>query len=198
VNNGSIATSYSAGSVTGNSDVGGLVGFNRDSIATSYSAGTVTGNSNVGGLVGFNRDSMTTSYSTTAVTGDSSVGGLVGYNGGTVAMSYSIGPVTGNEEVGGLVGDDEGGKIFTRPGSTGNTTSSFWNMETSGKTESAGGEGKTTTEMQTASTFLEAGWDFVNETANGWNDIWWILEGQDYPRLWWELLEDEEVELIGN
>jgi len=22
-------------------------------------------------------------------------------------------------------------------------------------------------------------------------DIWWILEGQDYPRLWWELIEDE-------
>ena len=21
---------------------------------------------------------------------------------------------------------------------------------------------------------------------NGTDDIWWILEGQDYPRLWWE------------
>jgi hypothetical protein len=39
--------------------------------------------------------------------------------------------------------------------------------------------------MQTASTFLEAGWDFVDETANGTDDIWWIHEGQDYPRLWW-------------
>jgi len=27
-------------------------------------------------------------------------------------------------------------------------------------------------------------WDFVDETANGTDDIWWILEGQDYPRLW--------------
>jgi hypothetical protein len=26
----------------------------------------------------------------------------------------------------------------------------------------------------------------VGETANGTEDIWWILEGQDYPRLWWE------------
>ena len=34
--------------------------------------------------------------------------------------------------------------------------------------------------MQTASKFLNAGWDFVNETANGTDDIWWILEGQDY------------------
>jgi len=46
--------------------------------------------------------------------------------------------------------------------------------------------GKTTAEMQTASTFLEAGWDFVDETENGTEDIWWIDEGQDYPRLWWE------------
>jgi hypothetical protein len=23
---------------------------------------------------------------------------------------------------------------------------------------------------------------------NGKDDIWWILEGQDYPRLWWELI----------
>jgi hypothetical protein len=26
----------------------------------------------------------------------------------------------------------------------------------------------------------------VGETANGTEDIWWILEGKDYPRLWWE------------
>ena len=65
-------------------------------------------------------------------------------------------------------------------------TSSFWDTETSGQSTSDGGTGKTTAEMQTAFTFLDAGWDFVNETANGTEDIWWILEGQDYPRLWWE------------
>jgi activating signal cointegrator complex subunit 1 len=37
--------------------------------------------------------------------------------------------------------------------------------------------------MQTAATFLAAGWDFVGETDNGTDDVWWILEGQDYPRL---------------
>jgi len=40
--------------------------------------------------------------------------------------------------------------------------------------------------MQTAKTFLDAGWDFVGETKNGTEDLWWILEGEDYPRLWWE------------
>ena len=44
--------------------------------------------------------------------------------------------------------------------------------------------------MQTAKMFLDAGWDFVGETANGTEDIWWILEGKDYPRLWWELPVD--------
>ncbi len=39
------------------------------------------------------------------------------------------------------------------------------------------------------STFLDAGWDFTDEMANGTEDIWWILEGEDYPRLWWELGE---------
>ncbi len=45
--------------------------------------------------------------------------------------------------------------------------------------------------MQTASTFLEAGLDFVDEVEDGTDDIWWILEGQDYPRLWWELPGEE-------
>jgi hypothetical protein len=44
--------------------------------------------------------------------------------------------------------------------------------------------------MQTTVTFLDAGWDFADETINGTEDIWWILEGQDYPKLWWELAED--------
>jgi len=49
--------------------------------------------------------------------------------------------------------------------------------------------GLTTDEMQTAGTFLEAGRDFLDETVNGTEDIWWILDGRDYPRLAWELTE---------
>jgi hypothetical protein len=41
-------------------------------------------------------------------------------------------------------------------------------------------------ENQEAAEIGDAGWDFVGETANGTEDIWWILEGKDYPRLWWE------------
>ena len=69
-------------------------------------------------------------------------------------------------------------------------TASFWDIETSSQIASVVGTGLTTTKMQTTSTFLDAGWGFIDETENGTDDIWWILEGQDYPRLWWELLEE--------
>ena len=59
-------------------------------------------------------------------------------------------------------------------------------METSGQSNSDGGIGKTTAEMKTENTFTDAGWDFVGETENGSEDTWWIKEGLDYPRLWWQ------------
>jgi rhodanese-related sulfurtransferase len=167
-------------------NVGGLVGSNwLGNIATSYSSGTVSGTSGVGGLVGENGGSITTSYSTGTVAGEVRVGGLVGRNfmandmetwQGSIKTSYSTCAVSGNLGVGGLVGSGD----FFR------VNNSFWDIETSGLVNSDGGIGNTTTEMQIAVTFLEAGWDFVGETANGTEDIWWILEGQDYPRLWWE------------
>ena len=78
-------------------------------MTNSYSTGSVTGETYVGGLVGWNEaGSVSDSYSTGSVTGNSSVGGLVGYNfEGTVIDSFSTGNVTGNYSVGGLVGDNE-------------------------------------------------------------------------------------------
>jgi len=182
---GSVTQCYSSGSVNGNSYcVGGLVGRNEGTMTYCYSTGTVSGEGDVGGLVGLNRGTVLMSYSTGAATGNTSfggnVGGLVGANDGTVSNSYSTGAVSGNRYIGGLVGF----------GSSNYVTACFWDIETSGQTMSAGGTGKTTAKMQTAKTFLDAGWDFVDETANGTEDIWWILEGQDYPHLWWELVEE--------
>jgi hypothetical protein len=42
--------------------------------------------------------------------------------------------------------------------------------------------------MQTAKTFLDAGWDFVSETENGTENIWAICEGLDYPKLAWQFV----------
>jgi hypothetical protein len=131
----------------------------------------------VGGLVVVNRGNVARCYSTGAVSGTGDVGGLVGYNGGIVTQCYSTGAVSGSGwSVGGLVGYNDHGTV----------TACFWDTETSRQATSAAGTGKTTAEMQTAKTFLDAGWDFVGETKNGTEDLWWILEGKDYPRLWWE------------
>jgi len=115
---------------------------------------------------------------------------LIGRNyEGSIWSSYSTGSVIGTDKVGGLVGENT--LIPNQQGqyNTGIIGSSFWDMETSRQTTSAGGEGKTTAEMQTAKTFLDGGWDFVDEIENGTEDIWGILEGQGYPRLAWELAE---------
>jgi hypothetical protein len=157
---------------------GAVAGFNGGDITGVYSTGAVTSDGwHIGGLVGANYGgSMTNCYSTASVDGNEYVGGLVGrHQYHDITNCYSTGSVSGNANVGGLVGYS-GDTIPT----------SFWDIETSGQTESDGGIGKTTAEMQTAATFLDAGWDFEGETENGTDDIWWIDEGLDYPHLWWE------------
>jgi len=215
-NDGTVTQCYSTGMVAGEFDVGGLVGRNDGEATNCYSTSTVSGVRFVGGLVGDNggvtgwfmepcAGTVTNCYSTGTVSGDSSVGGLVGYNGGapggdfissapggTVTDCYSSGLVNGTDRVGGLVGsntDDSGNE--------GSVTRSFWDIQTSGQATSAGGLGKTTAEMQRAKTFLEAGWDFVDETANGTDDIWKIAEGLDYPRLWWEPYDGRVTVVLG-
>jgi hypothetical protein len=69
-------------------------------------------------------------------------------------------------------------------GGSDHVTDCFWDMRTSG--ESAGGTALPLGQMRTAAPFLNADWDFVGETKNGSADIWWIDEGEDFPRLVWE------------
>jgi len=199
-----ITNCFSSGNVTGNSTVGGLVGFNYEStISNCYSTARIEGTGRVGGLVGGNREgsvlncsstgnvngvshvgglvghnqygTITNCYATASVSADDGIGGLVGINSrATITNCYSTGCVDGNDNIGGLVGLNDRG-----------VTESFWDIETSGQDWSAGGTGLPTTEMQMASTFTDAGWDFSGETANGNEDIWFIPQ-QDYPHLWWE------------
>jgi hypothetical protein len=188
-NSGTITNCTSSAKVSGNNNVGGLAGDNLGTITSCYATSSVAGTEHVGGMVGENFGGQVTNcYSTSSVRGTTLIGGLVGKNvpisylnqgggyilvGGTITNSYSTGSVLGNENIGGLVGDNLKGEI----------TDSFWDIETSGLTISAGGTGKTTAEMQAESTFTEAGWDFVDESENGTEDIWSICEGTNYPRL---------------
>jgi hypothetical protein len=178
--------------VSGADRVGVLVGANDGYVAQCYSTNVVSGDDYVGGLVGENTEwgFVSDCYGTGAVQGSEAVGGLAGSNGGTVSCCYSTGPVTGSGPyIGGLVGGPLVRPSLFTPVTVqiyGNVSHCFWDTRTSGQTASAGGIGLITVQMQTASTFLGAGWDFVGETANGTEDLWWILEGKDYPRLWWE------------
>jgi hypothetical protein len=86
--------------------------------------------------------------------------------------------VSGLGFVGGLVGRNAG--IIS---------DCLWDTDTQthGVTESIGEDlgtainvaGLPTAQMQTKSTFTDAGWDFVN--------IWDICEGTNYPRLLWQI-----------
>ncbi len=178
-NDGSITSTNSTCSVSGDGWAGGLVGRNYGSTTRSYSTGNVSGGGAFGGLVGDNwLGIITSSYSTGNVSGDYSAGGFVGRNYGIITSSYSTGCVRGMwGYAGGLVGDNWSG---------GNSiTSSFWDMDTSGHSESDGGRALNTGEMQNIEIFLDAGWDFVDEIANGTDDIW-IMPDSGYPHLRWE------------
>ncbi len=194
-NSGPITNCFAGGDILGGRRAAGLVGKNSGTITDSCSTGNISGDDSVGGLVG-NSSGVTISncYATGIVSGDRNVGGLVGANSsvtkldgsflpGRIAYCYSTGSVTGITHVGGLVGRNSGGVIST----------SFWDIQTSGLSNMCGRQtqgqgcddrdGKTTGEMQTEITFLDAGWDFVGESVNGAEDIWSICEGLDYPKL---------------
>jgi len=187
---GTINNSFAAGNVSGDTSIGGLVGYKNDgSIIQCYAIGDISGNTRLGGLVG--RNDSGNCYATGSVDGDDAVGGLVGRNHkGSVSYCYAAGMVNGNSSLGGFVGNEDRGSYL----------GSFWDTDVNPGLAGAGDidpdpndiYGRDTIEMQMASTYLEAGWDFVDETVNGPNDIWQIFEGRDYPRLWWEqVLSDD-------
>ncbi|MFO7923552.1 MAG: MBG domain-containing protein, partial [Bacteroidales bacterium] len=101
---------YFDGDVSGNENVGGLVGINRATVKKSYTLGTVTADFNyAGGLVGYmdGGDAIVyNSYSHSAVSGEDYVGGLIGYAGSDVLIErcYVTGTVNGNNYAGGLAG----------------------------------------------------------------------------------------------
>ncbi|UCF44158.1 MAG: hypothetical protein JSV99_04365 [Planctomycetota bacterium] len=149
---------------------GALVGYNVGTISSCFSTGTVSGHYYVGGLVGQSQAGISNSYSSASVSGTSNIGGLVGVGvSGTISNCYSTGIVSGSANLGGLLGYEIDCSA----------TNSFWDVNTSGQASSAGGTGKITAEMQAASTFTDAGWDFNTP-------VWTICEGEDYPRLAWE------------
>ena len=173
---------------TGQDTVGALVGLNKGRIAASYVTGSVTANTNVGGLVGTaQRGSyIVASYATAPVVcrsgGQYSTGsGLVGGNGAgaTIASSYSTGSVTGacpNKH--GLTEN------------SGSVTDSYWDTQESGIADdgdTVAPEGKLTADLQsvTSASGIYANWDDLTIDASGANDDdpWTFGTTGQYPVL---------------
>ncbi|MDD3320324.1 MAG: T9SS type A sorting domain-containing protein [Paludibacter sp.] len=183
---GSISLCYAMGEVsTEDSEVGGFVGTNNGSIEKSYATGKVTGNKVVGGFVGANeqgaaiiKDCYSRGDVHATVEGHQYVGGFAGEN--TVKAQlincYSTGKVTAVNtrytDIGGFAGMNNDDYPADYKGII---TNSYWDITTSELASSKGAEGKTTSEMKTASTFNS--WDF--------SSIWSIDPNKNdgYPHL---------------
>jgi hypothetical protein len=196
--------------ISGGSTVGTLVGFlDYATVNSTHSSGKVVAKfSSVGGLIGLNKGNVYKSYTSTNVSSRSSfLGGFTGANRGTIKNCYSTGKVTGRyrESIGGFVGDNMYGTIkysysSGAVNSDGNDHGGFnghnkgtikhcyWDKEASGVNNSVGGTGKSSQKMRNHLTFTDNGWDFMNETDNGTENIWGINPNENggYPFLKWQ------------
>ena len=180
VGSADISGSYATGVVSGANYVGGLVGNGFGDIRVSYATGMVSGANDVGGLVG-RGSSISGSYATGAVSGTFRVGGLIGQAREDTSSSYAVGRVSGSGAVGGLIGDN-----------TGTVTDSYWDTVTSGQSHSDGGQGKTTSELQSPTGYsgIYANWNADLDDADrdrnpmtDGDDPWDFGTSSQYPVL---------------
>lgn len=193
----------------------GCVYSSNVTISNCYATGTITSTMGyTGGLVGWLAyGTMNNCYSNTNVFGNSYNGALIGrVQGGKVYNCYAAGSVTKKTgtiymtSTGGFSGAidnsavvsncysnaivGEGNEVggFVAYFSNATVSNCFWDTQRSGKTTSAAGAGKTTSEMQNVCTYLDAGWDFAGENRNGTNELWTIntTDNDGYPAMAWK------------
>lgn len=186
----SISDAYASGSVSGTSQVGGLIGdtSNLGDIRNVYASGDVSATATyagatVGGLVGYNYFSpISNAYATGNVNGVATggyVGGLLGRNASSIITNvYASGHVSGAGILRGLIGK----------GSNSSCVGCHWDIDTPGSSVGfdgaihigdagtfvgSGTSGLTDVQMHQQSSF--SGFDF--------STVWTIDEGQSMPRL---------------
>jgi hypothetical protein len=179
------------------SNVGGLVGIHQKSglVSYCYATGAVSGEANLGGLIGqtyatstakdINGDGLINADDNIVIVSDcyargnatgtaNNVGGLVGRNSGsTIKRTYATGVAYSSGTYGGIIGSNENNAAISN---------SFWDTTTSGLSSGYGSNsgtfsatGETTALMKTQSTFTDASWDF--------STVWTIQSGTNdgYP-----------------
>jgi hypothetical protein len=184
------------------SNIGALFGVLYAPAENVYATGSVTttGATNTGGVAGLvfqTQGQISNSWANVMVTTDTDArnrGGFAGRatQGVSIINCYSIGQVlpTGGTGSGGFVGSI--GTMID--------TNNFWDTETSGQATSAMGTGKTTAEMKDYDTFNDASWDIVlkaNHDGEEATAVWYIDDGVDYPRLWFEWTGTTVKQMLG-
>ncbi|NMY49245.1 YDG domain-containing protein [Pseudomonas sp. WS 5027] len=168
------------GSISGAAYTGSIVGYSLGTLTGTFSSATVTAEVYAGGLVGQQGGgSISNSYFSGSVTATADLaGGLVGQrDSGSLSNNFVSGRVTansGNGVAGGIMGSNFGNTV-----SSGN----FWDTNATGQLYAEGewmvlptqSGGLTTTQIQTLSTFSNAGWDL--------DKTWVVYNGGSGPLL---------------
>ncbi len=157
---------FSMGLVRGTNHVGGLIGYaTTSSAARCFAIATIKGHEIVGGLLGrAHKLDLSDSFFTGTITAHELVGGLVAtLDSSSISSSYSSGKIFGTENTGGAVS-------YRYLSYVDNT---FWDVDKSSITHSSGGTGMSSNQLQSAITFIDAGWDF--------DTVWGIDEGIGTP-----------------
>ena len=156
IDKNNISNNYFSGSVSGQSNVGGLVGYKKfGQISGCYATGSVVGTSNIGGLVGYNASESTVKTSVAILSrvaaSESNVNRIVGKNEGTIAA----------------VGSTEENKSYNR------TLVMLTGAAQDIEDDLLNGTGVSATTLKLKATYVAMGWDFTN--------IWAIQETECYP-----------------
>ncbi|MFN2396277.1 MAG: GLUG motif-containing protein, partial [Bacteroidales bacterium] len=188
-NNSVISNCYSTGTVTGYQEGGGLLGdIEYSELKQSFSTANVfVIRSNAGGLIGLanNGSLIKDCYARGNVTktGIESLTHFGAFSGAsstaTIENCYATGSVFYEN------GDDPVANGFVVYDFNNTFTGNFWDSEASNQNSATGATAQTTANMKPQSTFTDAGWDFMMETANGTDDHWGINDEDNdgYPFL---------------
>ncbi len=171
---------FFGGNVNGLNNVGGLIGNCDSFISNSKTFGTVNGDNFTGGMTGVSYGNISNCFSTCNI--KRNLGSIGTYFGGFCGQAYSCivknAYSTGWVQFNAIIQNNKGFigghheeyplPLFSK---------CFWDMETSGSLTTgsySGIEGKSTLEMKTQETFLNAGWNF---------NYPWKIETDSYPNL---------------
>ena len=194
----------SAVDIKGRNVVGSVIGLNLGTITNSYTRGRIAGigeGLQVGGFAGSNDGEITACYTSSRVEGGNYAGGFVGRNSGEISNSYASGNVKSRDHSGGFVGWNDTGQIensyavgevsglqtqggFAARDSLADNTSttisySYWDTQTTGQGDSAGGINFKTMTLKTA---------FSQSTNTSvayyqWDEGLWQFKAGRYPTL---------------